>query len=126
MTDPSQATMSGTYSDTLTFTFDLVKQCVTYTINVYEQKLEINNRNNTPHVTATNRVDDATGQLTDANSKPKETYVLEYGCANAWGMPLETAVTSEVWTRPDLTEQRGGRYPLLGGFVAHPDPQSGF
>ena len=32
-------------SDTLTFTFDLVKQCVTYTINVYEQKLEINNRN---------------------------------------------------------------------------------
>lgn len=100
VTDPSQATMSGTYSDTLTFTFDLVKQCVTYTINVYEQKLEINNRNNTPHVTATNRVDDATGQLTDANSKPKETYVLEYGCANAWGMPLETAVTSEVWTRP--------------------------
>lgn len=100
VTDPSQATMSGTYSDTLTFTFDLVKQCVTYTINVYEQKLEINNRNNTPHVTATNRVDDATGQLTDANSKPKETYVLEYGCANAWGMPLETAATSEVWTRP--------------------------
>ena len=100
VTAPSQATMSGTYSDTLTFTFDLVKQCVTYTINVYEQKLEINNRNNTPHVTATNRVDDATGQLTDANSKPKETYVLEYGCANAWGMPLETAVTSEVWTRP--------------------------
>ena len=100
VTDPSQATMSGTYSDTLTFTFDLVKQCVTYTINVYEQKLEINNRNNTPHVTATNRVDDATGQLTDANSKPKETYVLEYGCANAWGMSLETAVTSEVWTRP--------------------------
>lgn len=100
VTDPSQATMSGTYSDTLTFTFDLVKQCVTYTINVYEQKLEINNRNNTPHVTATNRVDDATGQLTDANSKPKETYVLEYGCANAWGMPLETAVTPEVWTRP--------------------------
>lgn len=100
VTDPSQATMSGTYSDTLTFTFDLVKQCVTYTINVYEQKLEINNRNNTPHVTATNRVDDATGQLTDTTSVPKETYVLEYGCANAWGMPLETAVTSEVWTRP--------------------------
>lgn len=100
VTDPSQATMSGTYSDTLTFTFDLVKQCVTYTINVYEQKLEINNRNNTPHVTATNRVDDATGQLTDTTSVPKETYVLEYGCANAWGMPLETAATSEVWTRP--------------------------
>lgn len=100
VTDPSQATMSGTYSDMLTFTFDLVKQCVTYTINVYEQKLEINNRNNTPHVTATNRVDDATGQLTDTTSVPKETYVLEYGCANAWGMPLETAATSEVWTRP--------------------------
>lgn len=100
VTDPSQATMSGTYSDTLTFTFDLVKQCVTYTINVYEQKLEINNRNNTPHVTATNRVDDATGQLTDTTSVPKETYVLEYGCANAWGMPLETAATSEVWKRP--------------------------
>lgn len=118
--------MSGTYSDTLTFTFDLVKQCVTYTINVYEQKLEINNRNNTPHVTATNRVDDATGQLTDANSKPKETYVLEYGCANAWECLWKLLLLLRYGRAPDLTEQRGGRYPLLGGFVAHPDPQSGF
>lgn len=93
---PSQATMSGTYSDTLEFTFNLDKQCVTYTINVYDQKLETNNVENTPHVTATNRVDDATGQLTDTTSEPKETYVLEYGFAN--GQPAGNP--PDTWTRP--------------------------
>lgn len=103
---PSQATMSGTYSDTLTFTFNLDKQCVTYTINVYEQKLETNNENNTPHVKAVNRVD-TTGQLTDTTSEPKETYVLEYGCEDVWGAPLSTAVDSYTWTRPRPESDNG-------------------
>lgn len=95
--DPSQATMSGTYSDTLTFTFDLVKHCVTYTINVYEQKLQLTNSG--AHVQAVNVVD-ANGNVTDTTSVPKETYVLEYGCADANGTPLENVVNSDTWTRP--------------------------
>ena len=94
---PSQATMSGTYSDTLTFTFDLVKHCVTYTINVYEQKLQLTNSGT--HVQAVNVVD-ASGNVTDTTSAPKETYVLEYGCAGVWGDLLGTAVESDTWTRP--------------------------
>lgn len=95
--DPSQATMSGTYSDTLTFTFDLVKHCVTYTINVYEQKLQLTNSGT--HVQAVNVVD-ANGNVTDTTSEPKETYVLEYGCAGVWGDLLGTAVTTDTWMRP--------------------------
>ena len=94
--DPSQATMSGTYSDTLTFTFDLAKHCVTYTINVYEQKLQLTNSGT--HVQAVNVVD-ASGNVTDATSAHKETYVLEYGCAGVWGDLLGTAVESDTWTR---------------------------
>lgn len=94
---PSQATMSGTYSDTLTFTFDLVKHCVTYTINVYEQKLQLTNSGT--HVQAVDVVD-ANGNVTDTTSVPKETYVLEYGCADANGTPLANAATNETWTRP--------------------------
>ena len=101
---PSQATMSGTYSDTLTFTFDLVKQCVTYTINVYEQKLQLTNSG--AHVQAVNVVD-ANGNVTDTTSVPKETYVLEYGCADANGTPLANAATNETWTRPRPTDDNG-------------------
>ena len=95
--DPSQATMSGTYSDTLTFTFDLVKHCVTYTINVYEQKLQLTNSG--AHVQAVNVVD-ASGNVTDTTSVPKQTYVLEYGCADANGTPLGNAVTTDTWKCP--------------------------
>ncbi len=95
--DPSQATMSGTYSDTLTFTFNITKQSVTYTINVYEQKLQLTNSGT--HVQAVNVVD-ASGNVTDATSAHKETYVLEYGCAGVWGDLLGTAVTSDTWKRP--------------------------
>lgn len=104
VTDPSQATMSGTYSDTLTFTFDLVKHCVTYTINVYEQKLQLTNSG--AHVQAVDVVD-ANGNVTDTTSVPKETYVLEYGCADANGMPLANAATNETWTRPRPADDNG-------------------
>lgn len=100
----SQATMSGTYSDTLTFTFDLVKHCVTYTINVYEQKLQLTNSG--AHVQAVNVVD-ASGNVTDTTSVPKETYVLEYGCADANGTPLANAATNETWTRPRPADDNG-------------------
>lgn len=101
---PNQATMSGTYSDTLTFTFDLVKHCVTYTINVYEQKLQLTNSG--AHVQAVNVVD-ANGNVTDTTSVPKETYVLEYGCADANGTPLANAATNETWTRPRPADDNG-------------------
>ena len=38
--------------------------------------------------------------MTDTTSVPKETYVLEYGCADAWGTPLGNAATNETWMRP--------------------------
>lgn len=101
---PSQATMSGTYSDTLIFTFNLEKQCVTYTINVYEQKLQLTNSG--AHVQAVNVVD-ANGNVTDTTSVPKETYVLEYGCADANGTPLANAATNETWTRPRPADDNG-------------------
>lgn len=95
---PSQATMSGTYSDTLTFTYTLAKHCVTYTINVYEQELHL--KNDGTHIEAVDRVD-SNGQLKDPTSQPKETYVLEYGCADVWGNLLGAAATvQDKWTRP--------------------------
>ena len=102
--DPSQATMSGTYSDTLTFTFNITKQSVTYTINVYEQKLQLTNSG--AHVQAVNVVD-ASGNVTDTTSMPKETYVLEYGCADANGTPLGNAVTTDTWMRPRPANDNG-------------------
>lgn len=104
VTDPSQATMSGTYSDTLTFTFNITKQSVTYTINVYEQKLQLTNSGT--HVQAVNVVD-ANGNVTDTTSVPKETYVLEYGCADAWGTPLATVVTTDTWMRTRPADDNG-------------------
>lgn len=104
VTNPSQATMSGTYSDTLTFTFNITKQSVTYTINVYEQKLELTNSGT--HVQAVNVVD-ANGNVTDTTSVPKETYVLEYGCADAWGTPLATVVTTDTWMRTRPADDGG-------------------
>ena len=75
---PSQATMSGTYSDTLTFTFDLVKHCVTYTINVYEQKLQLTNSGT--HVQAVDVVD-ANGNVI-GDPTPKLTQTFEYPLQN--------------------------------------------
>lgn len=102
VTDPSQATMSGTYSDTLAFTFDLTKQCVTYTINVYHQEMALTNNHfnradNAPKYQALKMVDKVgTDGAPIGDAKPDEVYTLEYGFAN--GAPVGSP--PETWTRP--------------------------
>ena len=103
---PSQATMSGTYSDTLTFTFNMEKQCVTYIINVYHQEMALTNNSfnradNAPNYQALKMVDKVgTDGSPIGDAQPDEVYTLEYGFANGKlvGSPPDT------WTRP-RTEQ---------------------
>ena len=103
---PSQATMSGTYSDTLTFTFNMEKQCVTYTINVYHQEMQLTGNHfsgadNAPNYQALKMVDKVgTDGSPIGDAQPDEVYTLEYGFANGKlvGSPPDT------WTRP-RTEQ---------------------
>ena len=102
VTDPSQATMSGTYSDTLTFTFNLTKQSVTYTINVYHQEMALTNNSfnradNAPKYQALKMVDKVgTNGAPIGDAQPDEVYTYEYGFANdkPVGSPPGT------WTRP--------------------------
>ena len=75
---PSQATMSGTYSDTVSFEFDLTKQCVTYFINVYEQELKLTNSGT--HVQAVDVVDASGNVIGDPT--PKLTQTFEYPLQN--------------------------------------------
>ncbi len=104
VTDPSQATMSGTYSDTLTFTFDLVKQCVTYTINVYHQEMQLTGNHfsgadNAPNYQALKMVDQVgTDGSPIGDAQPDEVYTLEYGFAN--GKPAGSP--PDTWTRPRM------------------------
>ena len=99
---PSQATMSGTYSDTLTFTFNMEKQCVTYTINVYHQEMQLTGNHfsgadNAPNYQALKMVDKVGTDGSPIDSaQPDEVYTLEYGFANGKlvGSPPDT------WTRP--------------------------
>lgn len=99
---PSQATMSGTYSDTVSFEFDLTKQCVTYTINVYHQEMALTNNHfnradNAPKYQALKMVDKVgTDGAPIGDAKPDEVYTLEYGFAN--GAPVGSP--PETWTRP--------------------------
>ena len=81
VTDPSQATMSGTYTDTVRFEFDLTKQCYTYIINVYGQKVELtNNTFNTGAKPALSyQALRAVDMLGNADAPYTEQYVLEYG-----------------------------------------------
>lgn len=81
VTDPSQATMSGTYTDTVCFEFDLTKQCYTYIINVYGQKVELtNNTFNTGAKPALSyQALRAVDMVNDADAPYTEQYVLEYG-----------------------------------------------
>lgn len=101
---PSQATMSGTYSDTLTFTFNMEKQCVTYTINVYHQEMQLTGNHfsgadNAPNYQALKMVDQVgTDGSPIGDAQPDEVYTLEYGFANGKlvGSPPDT------WTRPRM------------------------
>lgn len=100
--DTSQATMSGTYTDTVRFEFDLTKQCVTYTINVYHQEMALTNNHfnradNAPKYQALKMVDKVgTDGAPIGDAKPDEVYTLEYGFAN--GAPVGSP--PETWTRP--------------------------
>lgn len=101
---PAQATMSGTYSDTLAFTFDVQKLCVTYTINIYEQKLVLNKDGwrgdgdkNYRAVNAVNVYNETTG-IVEVGAKPDHTVILEY---------KSTEGTTQRWTRPRPTDDGG-------------------
>ena len=113
VTDPSQATMSGTYSDTLTFTFNLTKQSVTYTINVYGQNItaQANGRANVESVvtpgTTTNESTRTEGTVDDSKVRENtytQTYTLEYGFANGG---LDAGNPSTTWTRTRPTDDNG-------------------
>ena len=71
---PEQATMSGTYSDILTFRITPNKTCVTYNINVYEQELKL--ADDGKSVEAVDMVD--TDGNVIGNPTPKLTKTFEY------------------------------------------------
>lgn len=105
VTDPSQATMSGTYSDTLAFDFKITKQSVTYTINVYGQNIttQTDGRAGVESVvepgTTTNESTRTEGTVDESKVKENtytETYTLEYGFAN--GHP-DGGNPATTWTR---------------------------
>ena len=101
---PAQATMSGTYSDTLTFTFDVQKLCVTYTINIYKQKLVLNkdgwHNDGDKNYRAVNAVNvyDETTRVVEAGAEPDYTVTLEYKGGDG---------TTHTWTRPRPMDDGG-------------------
>ncbi len=91
-----EATMSGTYADTLTFYIKPGKLCVTYNINVYEQKLVTQtdgwNNNGNVRYCAVNVVDvvDESGNV-EEGAKRNCTVIREY---------LTSDAGPYTWTRP--------------------------
>lgn len=91
-----EATMSGTYADTLTFYITPGKLCVTYNINVYEQKLVTQtdgwNNNGNVRYCALNVVDvvDESGNV-EEGAKRNCTVIREY---------LKSDAGPYTWTRP--------------------------
>ena len=79
--DPSQATMSGTYSDTVSFEFDLTKQCFTYIINVYGQEVKLTSEafGTSSDFGKKYKGLQAVNMAGNANALYTEQYVLEYG-----------------------------------------------
>ena len=79
--DTSQATMSGTYTDTVCFEFDLTKQCFTYIINVYGQEVELTSEASGTSSDFGKKYKglQAVNMAGNANAPYTEQYVLEYG-----------------------------------------------
>ena len=104
VTDPSQATMSGTYSDTVSFEFGLTKQCITYTVNVYEQKLEL--AANGKSVEAVDVVD-ADGKV-KYGAEPVYTEILEYPITydpRTWSYSSDNSEDAYRWEELTMTRK---------------------
>ena len=107
VTDPSQATMSGTYSDTVSFEFDLTKQCVTYIINVYGQEVELTSEASGTSSDFGKKYKglQAVNMAGNANAPYTEQYVLEYGI-NPDGTVMGAAPGAWQHTVPTAGEKR--------------------
>lgn len=102
--DPSQATMSGTYSDTVSFAFAFThKSCVTYFINVYEQELQLTADGKS--VEAVDMVN-ADGTV-KPGAKPVHTEILEYPTGNdkeyPWNYSSDEADAALRWEKATAT-----------------------
>ena len=104
---PSQATMSGTYSDTVSFEFDLTKQCVTYIINVYGQEVELTSEASGTSSDFGKKYKglQAVNMAGNANAPYTEQYVLEYGI-NPDGTVMGAAPGAWQHTVPTAGEKR--------------------
>lgn len=107
VTDPSQATMSGTYSDTVSFEFDLTKQCFTYIINVYGQEVELTSEASGTSSDFGKKYKglQAVNMAGNANAPYTEQYVLEYGI-NPDGTVMGAAPGAWQHTVPTAGEKR--------------------
>lgn len=107
VTDPSQATMSGTYTDTVSFEFDLTKQCFTYIINVYGQKVELTSAASGTSSDFGKKYKglQAVNMAGDASAPYTEQYVLEYGI-NPNGTVMGAAPGPWQHTVPTVGETR--------------------
>lgn len=107
VTDPSQATMSGTYSDTVSFEFDLTKQCFTYIINVYGQEVELTSEASGTSSDFGKKYKglQAVNMAGNANAPYTEQYVLEYGI-NPDGTVMGVAPGAWQHTVPTAGEKR--------------------
>ena len=104
VTDPSQATMSGTYSDTVSFEFGLTKQCITYTVNVYEQELELTADGKS--VEAVNVVN-ADGKV-NPDAEPVHTEILEYPITydpRTWSYSSDNPEDAYRWEELTMTRK---------------------
>ena len=104
---PSQATMSGTYSDTVSFEFDLTKQCFTYIINVYGQEVELTSEASGTSSDFGKKYKglQAVNMAGNANAPYTEQYVLEYGI-NPDGTVMGAAPGAWQYTVPTAGEKR--------------------
>ena len=96
--------MSGTYSDTVSFEFGLTKQCITSTVNVYEQKLEL-----TADRKSVEAVDvvDADGTV-KYDAEPVHTEILEYPITydpRTWSYKIKNPEDAYRWEELTMTRK---------------------